>query len=536
MRAAVSCVLGLVLAGAAAPGHGADSTERTERVAVTAVTLYPGSASVERTAQVTPGTTEVVFACLSAGLDAQTLRALAPPEVRIGEIRINKVTASTGLDGCRHTGVDDRIRSLEDEQAAVAADQEANEVLAAYLKSLKGAAEDRNGAVTDLRSLGASSEALRRTAEQTFRKRQAFARRIEELDRQLAEAVDERERLNTKNQNYETVVVHVRAERPGEVRLIYQVNQAGWTPTYRAQLDTASGALTIERGALIAQASGEAWSGVRMKLSTAQPRANIAIVAPQSWQVGIAAPVAAKAYAPSGAAMLAAPAPAPAASRAQAATEPLFEASAFQGVYATEYTVASPVTLPGDAQRLAVVLERQPVTAKLTVRVVPREEAAAYLVVESERQPGVWPRGQLVLVRDGAVVGSLPSWSPEDGDHFSIPFGRDDLVRVTSLPKSNFNATSGLFGGRIERRIGNDYELQNLHTAPIALEVLEASPVSTDEQVEVKRVFEPPVSVDGWNDRPGVVAWRQQLAAQGKAHFESEYTIKAPKDARVTGF
>jgi uncharacterized protein (TIGR02231 family) len=300
----------------------------------------------------------VVLSCLGDGFDAQSLRAVGGPGIRIGEIRVTKATASTGLLACRHSSVEDRIRPLEDERASVVAEQESNQLLIEYLKSIKGSAEDRAGGVSDLRNLAASTEILRRSAQAVLVKRQSFARKLEELDRQLAALADERDRLGTKNREYQNVVVSVTAERSGDLVFSYLVNQAGWTPSYRAELDTATGALTTEREAQIAQATGENWTGVHMRLSTAQPRAGVSPPVLLTWTVGIRADKATveQSIAIAGEMSRASLAPAPAAADSNLAgmpAPPLFEAAAFQGVYATEFIVAAPITLPiGDRSAL----------------------------------------------------------------------------------------------------------------------------------------------------------------------------------------
>ena len=61
----------------------------------------------------------------------------------------------------------------------------------------------------------------------------------------------------------------VTADGPVTVHVEYQVSAARWAPSYVARLDGA--AVTFELRAIVAQDSGEAWDGVAMKLSTAEP-------------------------------------------------------------------------------------------------------------------------------------------------------------------------------------------------------------------------------------------------------------------------
>jgi len=53
---------------------------------ITAVTLYPGSATVERTARVAPGMTRLEISGLPANFDPQTVRLESAAGIRIVEV------------------------------------------------------------------------------------------------------------------------------------------------------------------------------------------------------------------------------------------------------------------------------------------------------------------------------------------------------------------------------------------------------------------------------------------------------------------
>jgi len=52
---------------------------------ITRVTLYPGTAMVERSAQVSPDMKELEISGLPAYFDAQSMRIQAPPGVQVGQ-------------------------------------------------------------------------------------------------------------------------------------------------------------------------------------------------------------------------------------------------------------------------------------------------------------------------------------------------------------------------------------------------------------------------------------------------------------------
>ena len=57
----------------------------------------------------------------------------------------------------------------------------------------------------------------------------------------------------------------------GTLTVTYNIWDAEWRPVYDVKLDRKAGALTVERGALVAQSTGENWRDVALTLSTVRP-------------------------------------------------------------------------------------------------------------------------------------------------------------------------------------------------------------------------------------------------------------------------
>src|SRR6267143_3132649 len=85
---------------------GAAIAQDTSRI--TAVTLYPGSATVERTARVVPGMTRLEISGLPANFDPQTVRVEADPGVYIGEVS-TKDQSRTAAANARESAIEDKI-------------------------------------------------------------------------------------------------------------------------------------------------------------------------------------------------------------------------------------------------------------------------------------------------------------------------------------------------------------------------------------------------------------------------------------------
>ena len=66
-----------------------------------------------------------------------------------------------------------------------------------------------------------------------------------------------------------------------------------------------------------------------------------------------------------------------------------------------------------------------------------------------------------------------------------------------------------------------------------ALQVLDAAPLSQNEQISVQSRYDPPPADSAWNQQPGTIAWSQPLAAGATARFGASHTIRYAKDLRL---
>lgn len=502
---------------------------------ITDVTLYPDSATVVRVATVAPGTRTVELSCLPTTFDPQSLRVEPADGIRVGDIRTETLSRE-GAGGCATTSLDAQIRALQDQRSALDTQIRANELSASYLKAVsERTGTDGRPPAVDFSTLGKSVDALARTAQDLFARQEQLKRR----DTELKSRLDALQATQGKavSDTVRTVQIAVAAPQGGELRISYQTTRAGWRPAYQANLDPARSNIVIERQATVAQSTGEDWRGVRVRLSTGQPRSASRGPEPYSWQVSIVQPQ------PAGTAYERVPAPAPAAAApmapaaryGQAGGSDLFDVSTIQTDYATEFELPGAVDLPSDAQKATFSLATQTLPATLLARSTPRLDKSAYLIAKVDRPDGVWPAGNMQLRRDGATVGTS-FWNPAGGDQqITLAFGRDDLVSISADAPKTFQRSVGLLANRSERQYASTYTVRNRHRDPISIELLEAMPVSQAEDIKVNVTFSPEPAQREWENRAGIVAWQQTLKAGESARFSAEYVITFPKDARVAG-
>ena len=499
---------------------------------ITAVTLYPGSATVERTARVAPGMTRLEISGLPANFDPQTVRVESDAGIRIGEVSTQD-QSRTAASNARESAIEDKIQALRDRQAVLDVDARSAQMAAEFISRLGAPASgtEKPAPIPNARSLAETIEAVRRGGSDAFGRIQRVQVQKRELDKQIRALERDLARLKSGAKDVRTIAVGVSAERPGEVRVSYQVNGAGWRPAYRAGLDSAGSKVLLERQGAISQTTGEDWTNVKLRLSTGQPRLSPQGADPRSWKLSLHSPsvgaVSELSYNRAAAA--------PAALRSAKVDELKQEAPLeVQTTFSTEFEVPGAVSLPSDGRKLTVSLAKLSLPAKMRLRVVPRLDAAAVVTAEAERPEGVWLAGDIQLYRDGNYVGAT-SWNPQASAALVLPFGRDSLVRVKVDRAKDRNGSGGLIGQRNEREVSDLYTLTSHHKAPVELLVLESSPVSTSDQIKVEAKFDPKPTSENWEERQGVVAWARSIAPNQALKFSVTYAIGYPKDAAVAG-
>jgi len=522
LPAAVGTAL-LVLSG------GTACAEDSSRI--TAVTLYPGSATIERSARVEPGMTLLQISGLPANFDPRSVRVDADPGVSIGEVSTQDFARSE-TPNSREAQLEEKIQALKDRLAELEGEAKSAQMVNEFLSRL-GAPGEKPAPIPDARSLVAvvdlirkgSGESLARVQRVQVQKRE-IGRRVAALERDLA-------RLKSGAKDTRTILVGVSAERGGTARVSYQVNGAGWRPAYRASLDSQASQLELLRQGVVQQTTGEDWSGVKLKLSTGQPRLSPQGPDPRPWWVSL--PVARVRASVSGAA---AEAPAMLAMKAERDRLDQVPQSPApietQTTFSTEFEVPGLVTLPSDGRKVTVSLAKLTLPAKMRLRVVPRLDPAAIVTAEAKRPEGVWLPGEIQLARDGKLVG-VTQWNPQASAGLVLPFGRDNLVRVTLDRVKDRNGSAGILERRNEREVTDVVTLSSLHKTPLDLLVLESSPVSTSDQIAVRASFDPKPEVQNWEERQGVVAWERSIAPNETVRIMVSYTIGYPREGTVVG-
>src|SRR3954467_4744355 len=257
--------------------------------AISRVTFYPGSATIERAAKVQPGIGKVQMSGLPANFDPKTLRVETDAGIHVGEVSVQDVSRTEAV-GKREADLEERIQKLRDVKAALEVDVKTAELVRDYLKSLSSRPADGKAQPIDAKAIPAVLDAIRRGGADSYATIQKMDIRKRELDKRIAALGNELGRIRNGAREERTLTITYTAQKPGELRAAYLVTNAGWRPQYRAALDSNTSRVELERQAAVMQRTGEDWRGVKLRLSTGQPRA-ATIVDPNTWQLVIRPPV-----------------------------------------------------------------------------------------------------------------------------------------------------------------------------------------------------------------------------------------------------
>jgi len=492
---------------------------------ITGVTLYSGSATVERSAPVKAGMTELEIGGLPANFDGQTIRVQASNGIQVGQIVVHDVGKQEAASA-REAELDAKIQSLKDSRDVLNVDLESAALVKGYLANLNGG--DRGQA----QPTAAVIDTIKRSGHDALAQMQRIQVQMRDIDKKIAVLQGELNKVRSGVRDQRSITIAIAAHQAGSVKLSYQVNRAGWKPAYRATLNSTTSVIELERMAVVSQKTGEDWSGVDVKLSTGQPRLSPQAPDPSPLLLTYSKPQPMADY------RMVTPAPVAApmmlsGSRSveESYIPPVMES---QNTFDTEFAVPGRVNLASDGREITLSLSHQNLQAKQRVRIVPRQDKFAVVTAEAERPAGVWLNGNVQLFRDGAYVGAA-YWNAQASDKLQLSFGRDDLIRVTVDRAGQQSGSAGFLSQRGERQVKDLFTISSLHKSPVDVLVLEASPVSTSDEIKVQKTFTPQPGITAWEQRQGIVGWEKSLAPSESMKIDVGYTIAYPKDGSVSG-
>lgn len=515
---------------------------------VSDVTLYPQGAKIVRMVpfQAPAGSHVLQLIDLPEGTPMETVRVKVTGAA-MGAVKLrddfvppanNRETDAQKAARIAWEEVLKAVQAKEDEAVVIRAGREAADTRIAFLRQLGEGRALTGASVDDLRNVARMIGEETLIARQAGVKAEAAARAV---DREIKDLRVELEKARAAWQalmpeegmrNLVSVAVRGEAAMQGMLEITYYDARAGWSPVYDAYLDRAGGKLTLKRGALVRQNTGENWTDVALTMSTNAPQGAVepGRLWPDRKRIEDPAPkgkvrrTLMEGDAMAGAVM--APMPEPVVVEEAAVN--------FDGLSVT-YSYPSTLDLTSSADTVRVALGELSFDAKITAVAVPKRDQSAFLVAEFTNTSGelILPSAATQLFRDGAFIGQRASDAViPAGAEAQLPFGAIEGLRLTRvsdrqegdygvLSRSNQIKETVVIG--VENLTGEDWPLR----------VLDQVPYSEQEDLVITWNAKPRPSDTNVDDLKGVMAWESVLAAGKSTKITLDYSLEWPDNKEL---
>ena len=536
------------------PGGEIRAADLSVRAPVGAVTVFPDRAEVTRVIEATvpAGATTLVLEGLPASLlpDSVRVSGQAGDRIAIGSVETKALYQEAAVRGEERRLLAD-IEALNDRRRALSDRIQALQVQVDFIASI---GREMPAAANEEIVRGSMDPAKWQEAWKALSLGTAEARdgmRLAEIemrgiDSEVAKKSAELAQVQTGQTATMVARVNIDAQQATTVKLefSYQLGDAWWWPVYDARLNTESGKIDLVQLAQVQQRTGEDWSNVKLTLSTARPSAGAALPDLQTWFLLTAEEFKDK-LAKTGQNSLddlaAVQEQAPAASPVIGGEvdgrrdADLLRANLVATEFAAQYSIPGTANVPSDDSAHKFVIADHSMSSKLAVRTVPKITPMAHLFAtfKYDGKDPLLP-GSVSLFRDGAFIGTSSMALLRPQEERAMGFGIDDKVSVDYWLEDGGQSTEGVFTSN--RRVERKYriEIDNYHSQPIEITVLDQLPVPQDERIEVELLrgtTEP--SKKNWEDRQGVLAWSGEYKPDEHKAIAFGYAVTYPEDMPV---
>ena len=502
-------MIALALAMLVVAAHADGPTEREIPSEIESVVLYQGRAAVTRTASANleAGLWKLRLEGLPSTMDPDSLEAKASA----GTILSVDFSTRAAPDASASPEAAELDRQIREAESGVGIDEGVLAGLAADARfidsiSVRAAADASGEAGSAKLDLAAVEGQLKWIGAQRAKIQDTTRSATTALAThraELAALVSRRAALGGTSGSVQSADVVLALSEPASLslRLSYLVAGAYWEPVYAIRANPEADTVAVEIDALVVQASGEPWEGVRLSLSTARPThsASPPTVAPWFIDVIVERPPQSPAVrSPTGMSSGFADASADSSYRAHLGERttgapgahspaPMEPASVESSGPTVTYTIALPFDAPSDAQtRRRARIASFDAPAAFVYQAQPCVADGAYLRGRLTNTSAfhMLPGRALIFVHTD-FVGAMRFGGGAPKQEFDVYFGVDPAVSVTRTLISREDRASGLFGGGLDTVSTHRTLITNATGRSIGVELLDFRPVSRSSKVEV---------------------------------------------------
>ena len=142
--------------------------------------------------------------------------------------------------------------------------------------------------------------------------------------------------------------------------------------------------------------------------------------------------------------------------------------------------------------------------------------------------------GEIVLQRDGALVGRGRLALTVPGDKVTLGFGADDRIKVARVPVSRQESGPSFLNSTKQDTREFKTSIKNLHDRPMHIRVLDQVPYAENTAIQVEMLPQTTSpSEQTVSDRRGVMAWVFDLPPGSEKELRLGYRLRWPADREV---
>jgi uncharacterized protein (TIGR02231 family) len=514
---------------------------------VSDVTLYPQGAKIVRTVPfAAPGGSHVLrLLDLPKGTPMETLRVkvtgatMGAVTLREDFVPPRDETETTEVKAAREAveALEDAVRAKADEAVALRLAREAADTRIGFLRQL-GEGDTLSGATADVlrdvsRMVGEETLAARQAALNAEAKARAVDRDVTELSKSLEKARKALQALvpEAEERNLVEVAITAPSAIEGKLTLTYNTWAAGWQPVYDVHLERGeSEALTLKRGALIGQNTGENWTGVNVVLSTSRPSEQSAPgdLWPDLRRIDDPEP-----QRPLGRVATSMSMDTMEEGEAGSMASPIIEMSSAAsniGEFNVTYTYPEKLNLADSADDVRIELGTVKLLPEIRAHAVPRWDATAFLVATAVNDSGemILPSGASQFFLNGEFVGGGMVEHVAAGEQTEFSFGPIDGLRLTRVVDRN-EGERGVLSRSNEKTEKARIEVENLTGRAWPMRVLDQVPYSEQEDLVITWNARPKPLEVAVDDKKGVLAWEFEIKPGETMAIDLSHRIEWPE-------
>ncbi len=344
------------------------------------------------------------------------------------------------------------------------------------------------------------------------------------------------------NQPSSTIIVTVSAKSAitGSLTTTYITSNAGWYPLYDIRAKDAKSPVQLAYKAQVLQNTGYDWSNVKVVLSTSNPSIGGEKPVLTSWFIDVYEPstykknkdkVMTPSYNWSESESAGKPSSDDMKANVSAATIAEFT-SEVETTLSVEFVIGIPYTILSGGKGQQVDVKNIDLTADYEYAVVPKLELSAFLLARVAK----WDTYNIIsgnanIYFEGTFVGKTYIDASNTSDTLDIALGRDPRIVVERNLITDYTSKK-VFGSNRKDDYGYEIVIRNTKRDPVTIVIEDQYPISQNGVLSVELVEASGATVDETTKK---LTWKRTIASGETTKIILKYSIKYPKDKKVSG-